>query len=144
MALCCLSLLSLKTNAQTNKAQSANQKTTKMKEFSLLVSVPVSYTAAQAKATGEVWNQTIEKWKADGVYVTSFAFPGEGYVVAGAAKAIRKETVVSNNLKVVSNIVLRAETIAAASALAKDCPILQYGGMVEVREIPLGVPVPIK
>ena len=144
-ALLCLSLLSFKTKAQTNAAHapSTNQKSSTMKEFSLLVRVPVTYSNEQAKAVGPAWDQTLAQWKAGGVYVTSFAFPGESYVVAGPEKTIRKETVVSDNLRVVSNIVLRAATMEAVLELAKSCPILEYGGTVEVREIPKGRVVPI-
>lgn len=144
-ALLCLLLLSFKTKAQTSTAHAPaiNQKSNTMKEFSLLVRVPVTYSNEQAKAVGPAWDQTLAQWKSDGVYVTSFAFPGESYVVAGPEKTIRKETVVSDNLRVVSNIVLRAPTMEAVLELAKSCPILEYGGTVEVREIPKGRVVPI-
>ncbi|BAV06385.1 hypothetical protein FLA_2401 [Filimonas lacunae] len=62
--------------------------------------------------------------------------PGESYVVAGADKQVRKEAVTENNLKLVSNVFLRAASIEKAVELAKDCPILAYGGSVEVKEIP--------
>lgn len=107
-----------------------------MKQFSLLVRVPNSYDTKQAKAVNPQWDKLIEKWKAKGVYILSFAFPGESYTVSGTEKMIRKETVISDNLKVVSNIVLQAENIEQALDLSKSCPILPYGGTVEVREIP--------
>lgn len=145
-ALFCLSLFSVKTNGQTSNspAATASQKSAPMKTFSLLVRVPVTYTTEQAKAVGPIWDKTIEQWKTDGVYVLSFAFPGESYVVAGPAKTIREETVVAGNLKVVSNIVLRAATMEAAIDLAKSCPVLEYGGTVEVREIPRGLVLPVE
>lgn len=137
MAVFCFAVFSCKMDAQTNAANSPSEikKTTKMKEFSLLVRVPVTYTTEQAKASNPQWEKALEQWKADSVYVTSFAFPGESYVVAGAAKSIKKEAVISDNLRVVSNIVLRAISIENAVELAKACPILPYGGTVEVREI---------
>ncbi len=139
--LLCLSLFSIKADAQTNATlpKSSLQKSDVMKVFSLLVRVPVTYTTEQAKKAGPLWDVALEHWKATSVYVTSFAFPGESYVVAGPDKSIREETVLSGNLRVVSNIVLRAATMEAALELAKDCPVLAYGGTVEVREIPRGV-----
>jgi len=107
-----------------------------MKQYSLLVRVPDTYTAAQAQSAAPQWEILLEQWKTDGVYVLSFAFPGESFTVSGNEKLIKKETVLSVNLKVVSNVVLQAETMEEALELAKSCPVLLYGGQVEVREIP--------
>lgn len=107
-----------------------------MKEFSFLVRVPVSYSREQVSAAGTKWNLLIEKWKSDGIYMISFPFPGDGYVVAGKNKVIKKEAVITDNLKVVSNIFLRAKDMESALELAKTFPILEYEGTVEVREIP--------
>ena len=107
-----------------------------MKEFSFLVRVPVSYSREQVSAANPKWNSLIEQWKSDGIYIISFPFPGESYVVAGKSKIIKKESVISDNLRVVSNIFLQVENIEAALELAKSFPILEYGGSVEVREIP--------
>lgn len=107
-----------------------------MKQFSLLVRVPDTYTAEQAKATGPQWNELLDAWKAEDVYVISFAFPGESYTVTGTEKTVRKETVLSANLRAVSNLVLQVENMQQAIEQAKRCPILAYGGSVEIREIP--------
>ena len=107
-----------------------------MKEFSLLVRVPVSYTSEQVKAAGPKWDALLDKWKADSIYIISFPFPGEGYIVSGAEKSIKKGAVISENLRVVSNLFIRAINIESAVDLAKACPILDFGGSVEVREIP--------
>lgn len=108
-----------------------------MKEFMLLIRVnAVSYTAEKAKAVNPDWNKVLEKWKADSVFVTSFVFPGESYVLSGPERTVRKEAVVSNDLKVVSAIVLRAADPETAVELAKACPVLDHGGTVEVREVP--------
>ncbi|WP_257669926.1 hypothetical protein [Parapedobacter tibetensis] len=69
-------------------------------------------------------------------YIISFAFPGESYHVSDAGRSVKKESVISDNLRVVSVIVLRATDMENAIELAKDCPILEHGGTVEVREIP--------
>jgi hypothetical protein len=134
--ICCISY------AQTG-AEKSTSKTKKMKQFSLLIRVPDSYTSAQAKTVGPQWDELIAKWKTEGVYVLSFAFPGESYTVSGKGKEIKKETVLSDNLKVVSNIVIKAENIQHAVELAKSCPILSYGGKVETREIPKPIQVTI-
>lgn len=131
----CSAFISCKTSAQTNITASQS-KNNEMKQFSLLIRVPNSYGTEQAKTVNPQWDKLLEEWKAEGVYVLSFAFPGESYTVSGTEKTVKKETVFSGNLKVVSNIVLQAETIEQVLELAKSCPILLYGGTVEVREIP--------
>src|SRR5690606_30714377 len=93
---------------------SSQSKNDQMKQYSLLVRVPDTYTTEQARKAGPQWDKVLEQWKADGVYVLSFAFPGEGYTVTGKEKEVKKETVFSDNLRVVSNIVLQAKTMEDA------------------------------
>ena len=106
-----------------------------MKEFILLNRVPAGYGAAEANAVREKWNLVTDKWKADNVFVSSFIFPGTGHVVSGDERSVKKDVVLSNNLRMVSTIIVRAADIDAAVALSKSCPILEQGGMVEVNEI---------
>lgn len=112
------------------------KETITMKHFSLLVRVPETYNSEKAKLVNPQWDKLVEEWKDTGVYVLSFAFPGESYTVSGAKKEVRKEIVLANNLKVVSNVVIQAEDMEHALELAKSIPVLAYGGSVEVREIP--------
>lgn len=122
------------TGQSADTASQSNNNT--MKQFSLLIRVPDTYTTEQAKSVSPKWDRLLEQWKAEGVYVISFAFPGISYTVSGKEKVIKKESVLSGNLRVVSNIVLQAETMEEALKLAGQCPVLAYGGSVEVREIP--------
>lgn len=110
-------------------------KTKSMKQFSLLVRVPVTYSSEQAKSVFPQWEKLLDEWKKSEVYVLSFAFPGESFTVSGSEKKVRKESVLSDNLRVVSNLVVQAGSIDEALTLAKSCPILAHGGSVEVREI---------
>ncbi|MEO7766609.1 MAG: hypothetical protein ABIS01_04255, partial [Ferruginibacter sp.] len=137
-AIMCLTLSGCKTYGQTNASNLPTEikKQSKMKEFSLLVRVPLTYTAEQAKAVNPKWDSILSQWIADSVYIISFPFPGEGYVVSGSEKSIKKGAVTSDNLRVVSNLFIRAVNIESAIELAKACPILEFGGSVEVREIP--------
>ncbi|WPQ63535.1 hypothetical protein SIO70_01480 [Chitinophaga sancti] len=109
------------------------QNTQHMKAFVVLVKVPLTYTTEQAKAVNPQWEKAIADWKASGHYITSFAYPGESKVIA------QQETS-KENLRQVSSILLRAENIDEAMVLAQSCPILKYGGSVEIREIPKGEP----
>src|SRR5947207_1396698 len=104
-----------------------------MKEFILLNRVPAGYVAAEANAVREQWHRVTEKWKADNIFVSSFFFPGTGHVISGDERTVKKDLVLSNNLRMVSTIIIRAADIDAAVALSKLCPILEQGGMVEVN-----------
>jgi len=122
--------------AGQNAVPALQSKDNTMKQFSLLVRVPATYTTEQAKSVNPQWDTLLEQWKAEGVYVISFAFPGISYTVSGKEKVIKKESILSGNLRVVSNIVLQAKTMEEALKLAGQCPVLAYGGTVEIREIP--------
>ncbi len=136
-ALIRLSFFSVEILAQTSAAgaQTAILKPNKMNEFVLLVRVPVTYTSEQAKAVNPAWDIVLNKWKAAGVFVTSYIFPAGGSVLSGSDRLVNKESVVTDNLKLVSSIILRTGSLENAIELAKACPVLDYGGTVEVREI---------
>jgi hypothetical protein len=132
----CMAFISAQTNAQANTSQSQTEikKSTKMKEFILVVRLPITYTK-QSPEVNEKWAKLVQKWKTDDVFVTSFIFPTEGYVLSGSEITTKKESVVSNNVRVVSSIVLLATDMGAAIELARTCPIFGFGGTVEVREV---------
>lgn len=106
-----------------------------LKEFILLVRLPLNYGPDKAKEVREQWNTLLDKWKENGTYVTSFVYPNDGYLVAGSEKMVTNESVVSNNFKLVSNMILRAANYEAALELAKKCPVLEQDGTIEIREI---------
>ncbi|MEH6305988.1 hypothetical protein RYH73_10070 [Olivibacter sp. CPCC 100613] len=138
-----LSIVSKWSNAQTVISLKPEAEIP-MKEFSLLVSVPTTYSNELAKAVSPEWEKTIARWQKEGVYVYSYAFPGEGYIIKGAKKQVRKGVVVANNTRVVSNIILRAEDFQSALKYAAYCPILKHGGVVEVREVPTRSRFPVE
>lgn len=105
-----------------------------MKRYILLIRLPFSYGAEDAAAVRPQWNNLTDRWKADGTFVTSFVFPGEGYVVSSKG-SVSDERAISGSLTVISSIVINALNFEAAVMLAKECPILEQGGTVEVREI---------
>ena len=86
----CSVFISCKTSAQTTIGTSQS-KNNEMKQFSLLVRVPKTYGGEQAKLVNPQWDKLLEQWKAEGVYVLSFAFPGESYTVSGSEKLVKKK-----------------------------------------------------
>lgn len=130
-----LIILCLASSVATAQQEESTKTQKSMKEYSFIVRVPLSYSTEQARMANSAWKACLEKWKADGIYITSFPFPSEGYVVSGPEMTVTKESVVSNGQRVVSAIFLRAENFDQANELAKTFPVLPYGGSVEVREI---------
>lgn len=133
-ALLCLFVTKPQVSSSSEKFNQ-HQRKDQMKQFSLLVRVPTSYTSEQAKSVNPKWENLLTEWKAENAYVLSFAFPGESYTISGLDNTVKQETVLSGSLRVVSNIVLQAGSFEEAIELAKRCPILAFGGSVEVREI---------
>lgn len=137
-----LLLISTPLFSQVATSQSLNEKIVKMKnqndtlkEYILLVYLPLSYGPEEAKEVREQWNKLLAEWKTDGTYITSFVYPNDGYVVAGPEKSITTEGMASGNYKLVSNMVLRAADYERALELAKKCPVFQQNGHIQVREI---------
>ena len=128
--LCSQSLLS-----QEKKIQSSNQTENVMKEYILLNRVPSSYGTVEAKQVREAWDKVLKRWKSDSLFVISFVFPNEGYVISGLEKNAKKETILANNMKIVSTIILKAKNFEDVIELAKQCPIIEQGGTVEICEV---------
>lgn len=130
-----MSLLSHVLSAQGTKT------TVKMKEYILLIRLPLSYGAEQAKEVRPQWDQILQKWKAEGTFLTSYIAPNDGYIVSGPERISKKEVVISDGLRIVSTIIIQAESLESAVEIAKVCPILTQGGTVEIKEIqPRAVP----
>lgn len=130
-----LLLISIAAFAQAKSNQTIDKlKTEKMKEYILLIRLPLDYGSEQASAVRAKWTALTDQWKADGIFVTSFVFPSESYVVSGNGN-VANEEVISDGLRVISSIVIRASSFEEALLLAKKCPILEQDGTVEVREV---------
>lgn len=127
-----LSVLQVNTNHTTN-----NFKSEKMKEYILLIHLPLNYGPEEAQEVREQWTALTNQWKAEGIFVTSFIFPGESHVVTGKKKIAREEAVVSGNTKLISSIVIKATGFDQAVKLAQMCPVLDQGGTIEIREVQL-------
>ena len=106
-----------------------------MKEYMLIIRVPVTYSPEDAGSVRTLWDKLTDGWKAEGIFVSSFVFPSAGFVVSEGGSTAGRETVVTNGLKIVSTIVLRASDYEEVTKRAGQCPILKQNGNVEVAEI---------
>lgn len=114
------------------------KKTANMKRFILLVRFDSGKTLAleKLKFITEKWTAVVEKWTKQGNFIESFVLPQEGFVISGAVRKIDKGfALTADNFKVVSVVVLSANSLEEAVELAKDGANLDEGGSIEVREI---------
>ena len=105
-----------------------------MNTYILLIRLPVSYGTEEATIVRAEWNALTDQWKSARIYVNSFVFPSESYVVSNK-DTVDKANVVVDGLRMVSSILIQAPNFEEALALAKKCPILKQGGTIEVREV---------
>jgi len=109
-------------------------KTQKMKEFILLIRLSINYGPQQASEVREQWKALTDQWKSDGIFVTSFIAPTDGYVVAGKDGHIEKKAIEFEGAKLITSIIISATDIEQATRLAQLCPVLRQGGTIEVKE----------
>lgn len=107
-----------------------------MKEFILLIWVPLSYNSAKAKEVGPAWDKVTTRWKTENIFIVSYVYPGESRILTGRERGMKAGPTVAGERKLVSSILIRAVSLAAAEELAKEAPVLDHGGAVEVREVP--------
>lgn len=105
-----------------------------MKKYILMIRLPLAYGAEEASAVRADWEKLTDEWKADGTFVSSFVFPGDGYEVSGNGN-VAEQQVISTGLKVISCIVIETSDFESALTMAKKCPVLKQSGTVEVREV---------
>lgn len=106
-----------------------------MKEYILINRVPANYDRNDAQKINEAWSILTNKWKENEIFISSFVFPNEGYEVSESDRVIIKGYVLTNKLKVVSVIAIKASDFETAVELAKACPILDQLGTIEIREV---------
>jgi hypothetical protein len=109
----------------------------KSKEFMLLFRFEPSNeqpTPAQLKEMEEQWGGFIGGIAQQGNLVSTHHLGFSGKKIS-ANQNTEDGFLVSEGQMVAGNMVLKAETIEAATELAKKCPILFMGGTVEVRDV---------
>ncbi len=108
-----------------------------MKEYMLLFRFEpsnVQPTLEQIKEMEIQWGVFIGGIAQQGNLISTNQLGFEGKKI-NANQQIEGGFHISDGLMVAGNMVLKAESIEAASEMAKQCPILLMGGNVEVRNI---------
>ncbi len=110
---------------------------TQVKEFMLLFRFEPTTeqpTPEQLQEMGKSWGKFIGTIAMQGKLVSTHQLGFEGKQIF-ADKTTQDGFHLAEGKMIAGNMVLKADSMEAATELAKNCPILSMGGSVEVRSI---------
>jgi len=91
-------------------------------------------------ATDSTISVNIKHWQAymgmlgqSGAIAAGYRPSGDGVTISGTQKAITNGPYVANNDILSSILIINADNMDAAKAIAAKCPALELGGSIEVR-----------
>jgi len=110
-----------------------------MKEYLLLFRGGLDFTKAPQEQVLEVilkWKEWVDNLTSKDIYIGGERLTrNEAVVISGNARQITDGPYTANGEMVGGYIGIRADDLQAAIATAKDCPIFNFDGNVEIREI---------
>jgi hypothetical protein len=108
-----------------------------MNEYVFLVRFGANATLApeQRQINTEKWGKLIQHWTEQGYFVGSSLITQEGFVLSGSDRKVDQGFIADADFRVVSIIRIAVSSIDEAVELARACPVLDYGGTVEIREV---------
>lgn len=111
-----------------------------MKEF--ILNFRMAAEMASYQPSPEEMQQSLAQWQAwignivqSGNFVSTQQLENGGRVVSQGGSVVTDGPYVELKEMLGGNLVVKAETIDQAVELAKGCPVLQFGGNVEVRPV---------
>jgi hypothetical protein len=93
-----------------------------------------SPTPAEMEASHQAWGQFIGSIALQEKFVSTHQLGFEGLQIS-ADKSVVEGIHVANSQTLGGNMIVKANSLAEAAEMARDCPILSMGGSVEVRSI---------
>lgn len=108
-----------------------------MNEYVFLVQFGLQQTLTpeQQKQNSVDWAKLIQHWTEQGVFVGSSLVNKPGVVISGPERTISQGYLPNADFRVVSALRVMAADLNEAVEMAKACPILEYQGKIEVREV---------
>lgn len=98
--------------------------------------------AAHAKMSPEQMQQHMEKWMAwidrlskAGIYKAGEPLEAEGKVIRGKKMDVTDGPYAESKDVVGGYLIVKADSLAKATGIARECPIFETDGAVEIREI---------
>jgi len=102
----------------------------------------IRFNTSFKPASKEVVQNNIKKWQE---YMSGLAKSGnlaggyrpdnDGVTISGTGKSVKSTPYMSEGELVSSVLIIKADNLDAAKAIADKCPIFEFGGSVEVRPI---------
>ena len=106
-----------------------------MKQYVFINRVPANYDRTDAQKVNSAWTMLTQSWKEKDIFVSSFVFPAEGYLVSGDDTTVSNGYQLTDGRKIVSVITVKAENYEDAVGMAAACPHIAQSGSVEVRAV---------
>jgi hypothetical protein len=102
----------------------------------------IRYNTAFKPASKEAVQNNIKKWQEymgglakSGNLAGGYRPDNDGVTISGTGKSTKSTPYMSEGELVSSVLIIKAENLEAAKAIANNCPIFEFGGSVEVRPI---------
>ncbi|MFI5161815.1 MAG: YciI family protein [Sphingobacteriales bacterium] len=102
----------------------------------------VRYNTSFKPASKEAVQNNIKKWQdymgglaKSGNLAGGYRPDNDGVTISGTEKSAKSTPYMSNGELVSSILIIKADNLDAAKAIADNCPIFEFGGSVEVRPI---------
>jgi hypothetical protein len=110
-----------------------------MKEFMLIFSGPdyshLGFSAEQSQAQFSKWYNWVEDLKKKGNYIEGRPLVPQGKTVKGKQPVVTDGPFAESKEIVGGYFIVNVPSIEEAVTIAKNCPDLDIGGQVEVREV---------
>jgi hypothetical protein len=108
------------------------------KQYMLIVRYRMDVPAPDAetmKANGQHWGEFIGKLAQSGKLVSGLRPEQAGRTISGKDKTVQESAYMGDKAVVSSFFVIKAADLDEATTIAKQCPIYELGGSVEIRGI---------
>ncbi len=117
----------------------AQQAATPVKSQFLFI---IRYNTNVKPASKEAVQNNIKKWQdymgglaKSGNLASGYRPDNYGVTISGTGKSVKSTPYMSDGELVSSVLIIKADNLDAAKAIADKCPIFEFGGSVEVRPI---------
>lgn len=108
------------------------------KQFMLIVRYRSDAPAADAeliKTNGQDWGEFIGDLAKSGKLITGLRPQQAGRTISGREKTLQEGPYAGDKAVISSFFVVKARSLDEATDIARKCPIYEFGGSVEVREV---------
>ncbi|MGN6637371.1 MAG: YciI family protein [Mucilaginibacter sp.] len=81
------------------------------------------------------WQEYMDELAKSGALVAGYRPANDGLTVSGTDKSLKSTPYISDGESVSSVLIITANDMEAAKAIADKCPVFEFGGSIEVRPV---------